>query len=105
MELIRIVDGLQFWFSTRLGAHFCRLHFIVYVIFAKCAKRNRSPRSPPARRKKKKTKKLKRNFECLYLANGCCEFNQIFCVAYPTWGTAIMQNGVLWRRGHGGMHT
>ena len=45
----------------------------------------------PVWHKKKKTKKLKRNFECPYLANGCYEFNQICCVAYPTWGTAIMQ--------------
>ena len=36
-------------------------------------------------------KKLTRNFECPYLANGCCEFNQICCVAYPTWWTVIMQ--------------
>ena len=36
-------------------------------------------------------KKLKQNFEHPYLANGRCEFNQICCVVYPTWQTAIVQ--------------
>ena len=69
--------------------------FAFYNNFEKCAKRNQSPRSPPTvQHKKKKTKKLKRNFECPYLASSCCKVNQICCVVYPTWGTAIMQK---WR--------
>ena len=46
-----------------------------------------------------KTKKFKRNFERLCLANSCCEFNQIYCVAYPTWGTAIMQKWCALEKG------
>ena len=52
----------------------------------------------PVWHKKKKTK-LKQNFERLYLANGCCEFNQICCVAYPTWGTATMQKWYALEKG------
>ena len=46
-----------------------------------------------------KTKKLKRSFEPPHLANGCCEFNQLCCVAYPTWGTAIIQKWCALEKG------
>ena len=73
-------------------------HLYFIVIFAMCAKINRSPIAP-LRLKKKKKKKLERNFECPYLTNGSCEFNHIYCVAYPTWGTAIMQKWCVLEKG------
>ena len=53
----------------------------------------------PIGHKKKKTKKLKQTFACPYLTNGCCEFNQMCCVAYPTLGTATMQKWCVLEKG------
>ena len=39
----------------------------------------------------KKAKKLNPKIECPYLANSCCEFNNICYVAYPTWWAVIVQ--------------
>ena len=68
------------------GSRVTGLHFI--AIFAKCSKRKIKA---PVWHKKKKMKKLKQTFERSYPANGYCKFNQICCVACPTWRTVVMQ--------------
>ena len=72
------------------------LHFI--AILQSVRKEIKAPVAGPMRHKKKR-KKLKRNFERPNLANGCCEFNQICCVAYPTWQTIIMQKWCALEKG------
>ena len=68
------------------------------AIFAKCAKRNQSPCSPPCSIKRKKNKEIKMK-HWMPLSHKCCEFNQISCVAYPTWWTAIMHKWCALEKG------